>query len=72
MSNPFDLRFSMITEAKNLLTEQYHAECENIRTQYFAEKEVGLNPEFPTLPSFPTFAEIKALANEMNGFVSQK
>ena len=72
MSNPFDLRFSMITEAKNLLTEQYHSEVDNIRTQYHAEQEVGLNPEYPTLPSFPTFAEIKALADEMNSFVSQK
>ena len=72
MSNPYDLRFSMVMEARNLLTEQYHSECENIRTQYYAEQEAGLNPEFPTLPSFPNFAEIKELADEMNTFVSQK
>jgi len=72
MSNPFDLRFSMITEAKALLTEQYYSEVDNIRNQYHCEQEAGLNPKYPEFPSFPTIADIKALADEMNSFVSQK
>ena len=72
MSNPFDLRFAMITEAKNLLTEEYHSQVGYLQTQYHAQVEAGLNPSYPEMPAFPTFAEIQALANEMNQFVSNK
>jgi len=72
MSNPFDLRFSMITEAKALLTEEYYSKVDKIQTRYHCEQEAGLNPKYPEFPSFPTIAEIKALADEMNSFVSQK
>jgi hypothetical protein len=72
MSNPFDLRFAMITEAKNLLVEEYHSQSEAVKTQYFAEVEAGLNPSFPEMPKFPAFEDIRALANEMNQFVSNK
>ena len=72
MSNPFDLRFAMITEAKNLLVEEYHSQSEAVKTQYFAEADAGLNPTYPELPKFPTFEDIRALANEMNQFVSNK
>ena len=72
MSNPFDLRFSMITEAKNLLTEKYYSEVDTLKEKYHSEVEKGLNPEFPKMPAFPTFEEIQRLADEMNSFVSQR
>lgn len=72
MSNPFDLRFSMIESAKNLLTEQYHTECGNLKEKYFADREAGLDVQFPKLPTFPTFEDISKLANEMNAFVSSR
>ena len=72
MSNPFDLRFSMIESAKNLLTEQYHTESQNLKEKYFADREAGLDVSFPNLPAFPTFEEITKLANEMNSFVSSR
>jgi len=72
MSNPFDLRFSMIESAKQLLTEQYHTDISNIKEKYFADREAGLDVSFPELPAFPTFEDISKLANEMNSFVSQR
>ena len=72
MSNPFDLRFAMITEAKNLLVEEYHSQVGALQTQYHCEAEAGLNPTYPAMPKFPSFEDIQALANEMNKFVSSK
>lgn len=72
MSNPFDLRFSMIESAKNLLTEQYHTESQNIKEKYFADREAGLDVSFPELPAFPSFSDITKLATEMNDFVSKR
>jgi hypothetical protein len=62
----------MITEAKNLLTEKYYSEVESLKEKYHSERDEGLSPEFPKMPEFPTFEEIKALADEMNTFVSQR
>jgi hypothetical protein len=72
MSNPFDLRFSMIQSAKELLTEQYHTDINNLKEKYYADKEAGLDVQFPEMPAFPTFEDISKLANEMNSFVSQR
>lgn len=72
MSNPFDLRFSMITEAKSLLTEKFYSEVDSLKEKYHSERDEGLNPDFPKMPEFPTFKEIKDLADEMNTFVSQR
>jgi|MDTB01.2.fsa_nt_gb hypothetical protein len=72
MSNPFDLRFSMIESAKQILIEQYHTDCGHLKEKYFAELERGLDVQFPELPTFPTFGDISNLANEMNSFVSQR
>ena len=70
MSNPFDLRFSMIQSAKELLTEQYHTDIDNLKVKYYADKEAGLDVQFPELPAFPTFEDIisdsKHLMNMMH------
>jgi hypothetical protein len=70
--SPYEIRFNMILEAKNLLTEQYHSDVNNIKEQYFAQRDAGLDVDFPVLPEFPSFADIQKLATEMNQFVSSK
>jgi len=72
MSNPFELRFSMFTEAKSLLTEQYHMERDNLISKYHADVDSGLSPDFPSMPAFPSFKEIEVMANDINRFVSSK
>lgn len=70
MSNPYELRFNMLMEAKNLLVEEYHAEVDRLTNRYFALKDAGETVEYPTLPQYPTFEVIQDLCKEMNAFVS--
>ena len=70
MSNPYELRFNMLMEAKNLLVEEYHAEVDRLTNRYFALKDAGDTVEYPTLPRYPTFEDIQQLCKEMNNFVS--
>jgi len=70
MSNPYELRFSMLMEAKNLLAEEYHARKEELVDRYHALKDAGETVEYPILPRYPTFEDIQDLCKEMNAFVS--
>ena len=70
MSNPYELRFSMLMEAKNLLVEEYHAKREELVDRYHALKDAGDAVEYPTLPRYPAFEDIQQLCKEMNNFVS--
>ena len=70
MSNPYELRFNMLMEAKNLLVEEYHSEVDRLTNRYFALKDAGTVVEYPTLPNYPTFEDIQQLCIEMNYFVS--
>ena len=70
MSNPYELRFSMLMEAKNLLVEEYHAKRDQLVDKYFALKDAGEAVEYPNLPRYPTFEDIQDLCKEMNAFVS--
>ena len=70
MSNPYELRFNMLMEAKNLLVEEYHSEVDRLTNRYFALKDAGIPVEYPTLPEYPTFEDIQSLCKEMNNFVS--
>lgn len=72
MSNPYEMRFSMLSQAQALLTEQYHTEVANLKEQWYADKELDQEVAFPELPPFPTYAEIEKLATEMNEFVSKR
>jgi len=72
MSNPYEMRFSMLSQAQALLTEQYHSEVNDLKEKYYAEKDVDPEVAFPELPHFPTFADIEKLATEMNEFVSKR
>ena len=70
MSNPYELRFSMLMEAKTTLVEEYHAKREELTDRYHALKDAGEFVEFPDLPKYPDFDDIQALCNKMNSFVS--
>jgi hypothetical protein len=72
MSNPYELRFSMLMEAKTFLIEEYHAKLQQMNEKYHAEKDAGESPVFPTQPNFPSFEDIAELCNKMNSFVSNK
>lgn len=70
MSNPYELRFNMLMEAKCLLVERYYAEKECLVDKYCALKDAGENVEYPELPEYPSFEDIQRLFKEMNYFVS--
>jgi hypothetical protein len=70
MSNPYELRFSMLMEAKNLLAEEYHARKEELVDRYHALKDAGETVAYPILPKYPNFEDIQDLCKEMNAFVS--
>ena len=70
MSNPYELRFSMLMEAKNLLAEEYHARKEELVDRYHALKDAGETVAYPILPKYPNFEDLQDLCKEMNAFVS--
>ena len=70
MSNPYELRFSILMEAKALLVEEYHAKRDQLTDKYFALKDAGETVDYPTLQKYPTFEDIQDLCKEMNAFVS--
>lgn len=70
MSNPYELRFSMLMEAKTMLLEEYQAKKEELIDRYHALKDAGEPVEYPELPKYPTFEDTQRLCKEMNNFVS--
>ena len=68
--NPYELRFSMFTEAKGMLQEEWYAEKNDIMEKFHAETEQGLKPAFPIMRKFPTFREVESMARDINTFVS--
>jgi hypothetical protein len=70
MSNPYELRFNMLMEAKGILVDEYHAKRDQLVDKYFALKDAGIPVEYPILPEYPTFEDIQSLCKEMNNFVS--
>jgi hypothetical protein len=77
-TNPYQLRFDILTMAKDLLMEEWHAKRMAVETEWHSkidyQKQIGgheLIP-FPSLPSAPSVERIKELATELNAFVSRK
>ena len=72
MSNPFELRFQIFNEAKEYLNRRYEMQRDDILCKFYSEEGAGKNPEFPDLPEFPSFREIKNLADDIKSFVAEK
>jgi len=70
MSNPYELRFNMLMEAKNLLVDEYHVKKDEVIDRYHALKDAGTPVEYPDLPAYPNMQDIQELCKEMNAFVS--
>ena len=62
--NPYELRLSLLNMARDMLTNQYHAE---VQAWELLEKFTDDNP----YPNFPTFQNILDRAAEMNKFISE-
>ena len=78
MSNmtPFEIRLELLKMAKDMLVEEYHGKKEQVTQDWHVKVENarhagGVPPEHPSMPIFPTEAEIIAKASQLNGFVSQ-
>jgi len=67
---PFELRFDIFNQAKDILTDQYHGERDDAISKYHSETDAGRNPDFPEPISYPTFSEIRDMAQNINMFVS--
>ena len=64
--NPFELRYSLLSDARNTLFEQWHAARELEESRARAE---GRAPN--TIPA-PTAAQIKAYATDLYEFVTKR
>ena len=67
---PFELRFDIFNEAKSILGEQYYSEREDALSRHQIETDAGNKPEFPEPPTYPSFSEIRDMAQRINKFVS--
>ena len=67
MATGYDIRYNLLNDAKGMLFEKWHQECEVLkRNAYLGQRK--LDP----YPPAPTAAEIKALAEELYEFVQRK
>ena len=67
---PFELRFDIFNEAKSILSEQYYSEREDALSRHQIETDAGKNPDLPEPPTYPSFSEIRDMAQRINKFVS--
>ena len=67
MATGYEIRHSLLNEAKNILFEKWHAECEIIQRN----AELAKQP-ISAFPPGPNAAEIKALAEDLYEFVQRK
>ena len=77
MSNlsPFEIRLDLLKMAKDLLIDDFNANKDKLVKDWQVKVEVAkLNgtaiPDHPTLPKYPTDADIIEKAQSLNGFVS--
>ena len=68
-SNPYELRFDMFNQAKEILVDEYHAKTAALMARY----ELVDGAEYPeNLPEYPSFEAIVAMAKEINRYVSER
>lgn len=78
MSNmtPFEIRLELLKMAKDMLVEEYYGKKEQVTQDWQVKVENarhsgGVSPEHPSMPAYPTEADVVAKAALLNGFVSQ-
>ncbi len=78
MSNmtPFEIRLELLKMAKDMLVEEYYGKKEQVVQDWQVKVENARHngsapPEHPTMPNYPTEADVVAKATQLNGFVSQ-
>ena len=78
-TNPYQLRFDLLTMAKDLLMEEWYAKRQVLDRQF--EENVRARSDgsrrhepvqVPETPEIPSVNKIMELAGELNGFVSRK
>jgi hypothetical protein len=67
MATGYEIRHSLLNEAKGILFEKWHQECDRMRRN----ADLGQRQLEP-LPEAPTVADIKALAEDLYEFVQRK
>ena len=67
MATGYEIRHSLLNEAKSILFEKWHTECEIIRRN----AELAKQP-ISAFPPGPNAADIKALAEDLYEFVQRK
>ena len=78
MSNmtPFEIRLELLKMAKDMLVEEYYGKKEQVTQDWQVKVDNARHngsapPEHPTMPPYPTEADVVAKASQLNGFVSQ-
>ena len=78
MSNmtPFEIRLELLKMAKDMLAEEYYGKKEQVTQDWQVKVENARHagavpPDHPSLPNYPTEADIVAKATALNSFVSQ-
>jgi hypothetical protein len=74
--NPFELRLELLKMAKDMLVEEYYGKKEQVSNDWQVRVESARHagavpPEHPTMPTYPTEADVVAKATQLNSFVSQ-
>jgi len=67
MATGYDIRYSILNDAKSILFEKWHEQCNLLRRN----ADLGQRQLEPYPPA-PSAAEIKALAEELYEFVQRK
>jgi len=71
---PYEIRLELLKLAKESLFEPVYNKRDSLKDEYHSkvtDENKGTVP-YPTLPDFPSTADIVAKAEELNKFVSQQ
>ena len=68
---PYEIRFDLLQLAREILSQPIYEEVNARKEKWHGLNETRRNTtEYPTMPTFPSSAEIIAKAEELNKFVS--
>ena len=73
---PFEIRLELLKMSKDMLEQEYYGKKEQLSQDWQVKVENArhagqLPPEHPSLPAYPSEADVIAKATLLNGFVSQ-